>query len=59
LSCKKLWYVKLAQLKVQLLHEEDKKREKLTGSGRQERRVSVSTEDWARQNLYRYNISFL
>jgi hypothetical protein len=36
-----------------------KKRENLTGSGRKERRVSVSTEDWVRQNLYRYNISFL
>jgi hypothetical protein len=35
LSCKKLWYVKLAQLKVQLLNEEDTRENTLLGGRRE------------------------
>jgi len=35
LSCKKLWYVKLAQLKVQLLDEEDRRETTLLGGRRE------------------------
>jgi len=41
LTCKTLWYVKLAQLKVQLLNEEDRRENTLLG-GRREGFFSVS-----------------
>jgi hypothetical protein len=35
LTCKTLWYVKLAQLKVQLLNEEDRRENTLLGGRRE------------------------